>query len=395
MIRTGLDRLLQSPEALSGRRYGLLSHAAARSLDLEPIHLSLLRAGAPAPQVLLGPEHGFYGIEQDMMPSGNEGDPWTGIPIVSLYGSSADSLQLQPDVLRGLDLVVLDLQDLGARYYTYAATAIWAAAVSLSQGCEVWVLDRPNPLGGMAIEGNLPTRGFESFVGAFRLPPRHGLTLAELVLLEGRRQNWPAGLRVWEMKGWRRDMVWWDLERPWVPPSPNIPSPEIALVYPGMCLVEGTELSEGRGTTQPFQLVGAPGIDPIALVEDLTERHLPGVQFVPTYFRPQFHKHRGEICGGVEVRVTDREAFRPYRCGVELLSGVREVAPEAFSWRQEAYEFVTDRPAIDLLVGDGSLRRILDRGGDLEPWIDSWTTDEDEFRRERNEILLYPEGGRA
>jgi len=392
MIRTGLDRLLLNPEALSGRRYGLLSHAAARSCDLEPIHLALLRAGAPAPQVLLGPEHGFYGIEQDMVPSGDEGDPWTDIPIVSLYGRSEDSLQLQPEALRGLDLVVLDLQDVGARYYTYAATALWAAAVALSQGCEVWILDRPNPLGGVAVEGNLRGPGCESVVGAFRIPPRHGLTLAELALLEGRRQDWPAGLRVWEMEGWRREMDWWDLERPWVPPSPNIPSPEIALIYPGMCLVEGTELSEGRGTTQPFQLVGAPGIDPTALVEGLTARQLPGVQFVPTYFRPQFHKHRGEVCGGVEVRVTDRGIFRPYRCGVELLAVARQVAPAAFSWRQEAYEFVTDRPAIDLLAGDSALRRILDSGGALDPWIESWAADEEEFRQERNEILLYPEG---
>ena len=297
MIRTGLDRLLQSPEALAGRRYGLLSHAAARSADLAPIHLALLRAGAPAPQVLLEPEHGFYSIEQDMVASADAADPWTGIPIVSLYGSSEESLQPHPEVLHGLELLVIDLQDVGARYYTYAATAVWAAAVAWRQGCEVWVLDRPNPLGGVAVEGNLRASSLASFVGAFRLPVRHGLTLAELVLLEARRQDWRAGLRVWELEGWRREMAWWDVDREWVPPSPNIPTPEIALVYPGMCLVEGTELSEGRGTTQPFQLVGAPGIDPVALAAELEARRLPGARFVPSYFRPQFHKHRSQICG--------------------------------------------------------------------------------------------------
>lgn len=391
MIRTGLDRLLQSPEALAGRRYGLLSHAAARSADLTPIHLALLRAGAPPPQILLGPEHGFYSIEQDMVASEDTADPWTGIPIVSLYGSSEESLQPQPEALHGLDLLVIDLQDVGARYYTYAATAVWAAAVALRQGCEVWVLDRPNPLGGVAVEGNLRAPGLASFVGAFRLPARHGLTLAELVSLEARRQAWGAGLRVWEVSGWRREMTWWDLEREWVPPSPNIPSPEIALLYPGMCLVEGTELSEGRGTTQPFQLVGAPGIDPVALAADLEARRLPGARFVPAVFRPQFHKHRSETCGGVEVRVHDRLAFRPYRCGVELLAAVRRVAPETFSWRRDAYEFVHDRPAIDLLAGDVTLRRILDGRGDLGAWIDSWTADEEEFRQEREALLLYPE----
>ncbi len=390
MIRTGLDRLLSATSSLEGRRYGLLSNTAARSLSMEPIHLALLSRGAEEPIRLLGPEHGFYGIEQDMIPSADEQDPWTGLPVVSLYGETADSLVPDSAVFEDLDLLVIDLQDVGARYYTYAASAIWAAAEALEQSCEVWILDRPNPLGGAVVEGNLPRKGLESFVGAFRLPVRHGLTLGEMARLEARRSDWPNGLKIWEIEGWNRDMTWSDLDRPWVAPSPNLPSVEGALLYPGLCLVEGTELSEGRGTTRPFQLVGAPGIDPMVLGQELRSRDLPGVRFVPTYFRPQSHKHAGEVCGGVEIRVTELETLCPYRCGIELLEAIKRVAPGQFSWRQKPYEFVSDHPAIDLLVGDASFREAMDAGKAATEWIESWPADETKFREECEEILIYP-----
>jgi uncharacterized protein YbbC (DUF1343 family) len=279
----------------------------------------------------------------------------------------------------------------GARYYTYAATAVWSAAVALAAGCEVWVLDRPNPLGGLEVEGNLRQPGFESFVGAFALPVRHGLTLAELIGLQARREGWSGGLRCWEMEGWQRQATWETLGRPWIAPSPNLPTPAAARVYPGACLIEGTELSEGRGTTRPFQLVGAPWLDPGDLAASLEEAALPGVAFVPTYFKPQFHKHAGRVCGGVQIVVTDQATFRPYRCGVELLAVSRRIAPERFAWRRDAYEFVADRPAIDLLSGDDTLRRILDAGEDPAAWVESWSIEEEAFRDERREVLLYPE----
>jgi len=391
MIRTGLDRLLENSAALVGRHYGLLSHSAARSADLWPIHIALLRHGAPGPDLLFGPEHGFYGIEQDMIPSVDEIDPWTGLTTLSLYGDSDASLRPDPETLKGLDLLVIDLQDIGTRYYTYAATAIWAAEMALDQGLEVWILDRPNPLGGREVEGNLRSAELESFVGALRLPPRHGLTLGELVRLEESRGRFSSECRIWEVEGWHRSMIWPQLGRPWIAPSPNIPSAEIAFLYPGLCLVEGTELSEGRGTTRPFQLIGAPDIDAVGLADELNARGLPGVGFVPTFFRPQFHKHKGEVCGGVEIRVTDFVELRPYRCGVEVLAAVRKVAPEALVWRQEAYEFVADRPAIDLLAGETSLRKTLEVGGDHTSWIASWADDEAAFRRERSEVLMYPD----
>ncbi len=391
MVRTGLDRLLENPRVLAGRRYGLLAHGASVSAELRPIHLALLRAGVTRPRLLLGPEHGFYGVEQDMVPAADQTDPWTGVPIVSLYGDDERSLHPDPGLFSELDLLLIDLQDVGSRYYTYAATAVWSAAAALASGCEVWVLDRPNPLGGVEIEGNLRRPGFESVVGAFELPVRHGLTIAELVRLQACREGWSNGLKTWEMEGWLRRATWEELGRPWIAPSPNLPTPAATRVYPGSCLVEGTGLSEGRGTTRPFQLVGAPWLDPVELANHLDQSGLPGVAFLPTYFRPHYQKHAGEVCGGVQIEVTDPHTFRPYRCGVHLLAAARSLAPDSFTWRREAYEFVADRPAIDLLAGDDALRRILENGGDPGAWIDSWSADEEAFRAERREVLLYPE----
>jgi uncharacterized protein YbbC (DUF1343 family) len=408
MIRTGLDRLLAAPRRLRQlrrRAYGLLAHAAAVTGDLRPIHRALAASPAGPPRALFGPEHGFHGVEQDMVAAAGGSDPWTGAPIVSLYGAGPETLRPRPEAFAGLELLIVDLQDVGSRYYTYAATAVWAAEAALGAGCEVWVLDRPNPLGGVAIEGNLPAAGYESFVGAFRLPVRHGLTLGELTLLEARRRGWREVPEVWQLEGWKRAMRWPDTGLAWIAPSPNMPSPATALIYPGGCLVEATELSEGRGTTRPFQLVGAPGLDGAVLADHLNGRGLPGVAFLPTCFRPQFQKHRGEVCGGVELVVTDAERFRPYRAGVELLRAVARVAPAQLVWRRAPYEFVADRPAIDLLTGGPECRAALaelaaggDGGGALDTWMESWTADEESFRQERREILLYPEApepGRA
>lgn len=391
MTLTGLDRLLADPGRLHGRRYGLLAHGASLTRDVRPIHRALAASPAGAPAALFGPEHGFYGIEQDMIAAEGGRDPWTGAPTISLYGDAEHTLRPCPEAFGGLDLLVIDLQDVGSRYYTYAATAVWAAEVALSTGCEVWVLDRPNPIGGDRVEGNLLQPGFESFVGAFRLPVRHGLTLGELVRLEARRRGWGGGWEVWPMEGWTRSMTWEETGLPWVAPSPNMPTLTAALIYPGGCLVEATGLSEGRGTTRPFQLTGAPGLDPVALADLLNGRGLPGAAFLPTYFRPQFQKHRGEICGGVELLVTDAAAFQPYRTGIELLDAVLRIAPEVFTWRDAPYEFVADRPAIDLLTGGAEARQALECGQGLADWVAGWAADEASFREERRDILLYPE----
>lgn len=395
MILTGLDRLLAEPGVLAGRRYGLLAHAASLTADLRPAHLALAATGH-GPAALFGPEHGYHGVEQDMVPAAGGREPWTGLPVHSLYGDAADSLRPRPEAFAGLDLLLVDLQDVGARYYTYAATAVWAAEAALAAGCAVWVLDRPNPLGGVAVEGNLPRPGYESFVGAFRLPVRHGLTLGELVLLEAGRRGWGDGLEVREIVGWRRGRLWGepaDGAPPWPAPSPNMPSAATARVYPGTCLVEATELSEGRGTTRPFELVGAPWIDPLGLAGRLARRDLPGVRFVPTYFKPQFHKHAGQVCGGVALAVTSAHDFQPVRTGVEVLAALYESSPADFAWRRAPYEFVADRPAVDLLTGDDRCRRAIEAGDRraLTAWMESWADDEEAFRRQRRAALLYPE----
>ncbi len=397
-LSTGLDRLLaDGAAALAGRHWALLAHGASVTAELVPAHLALARSEAGAPALLLGPEHGFYGVEQDMVPARGATDPWTGAPVASLYGDSADSLRPHPGLFRDLDLLLMDLQDVGSRYYTYAATAVWAAEAALSAGCEVWVLDRPNPLGGVEVEGGSVRPGFESFVGAFPIPVRHGLTLGELVRLEAARRRFAEGLTVWRMSGWRRDHGWGETGRPWIAPSPNMPTAATACLYPGACLVEATRLSEGRGTARPFHLVGAPGVDPLRLVECLARRLGtgvdPGVRALPTYFRPWHQKHSGQQCGGLELVVTDRRRLRPYRLGVHLLAAFAEGAPEAFGWRAEPYEFVGDRAAVDLLTGSDELRRALEAGRGLEDWIGSWAADEEAFREERRPALLYPEPG--
>lgn len=393
MIRTGLDVLLGRVEELADRRFAVLAHAASvDSSELAPIHLALASAGAE-PAALFGPEHGYHGVEQDMVGLADEVDPWSGVPLVSLYGDDAESLRPDPARFADLDLLLIDLQDVGARYYTYAATAVWAAEAALRAGCEVWVLDRPNPLGGEVVEGNRRQPGFESFIGAFEIPVRHGLTLGELVLLEARRAGWESTPRVIEMEGWERSMAWDACGRAWLPPSPNLPTLEGTWVFPGACLIEATEISEGRGTTTPFEIAGAPGIDAVAAAAALNGKSLPGVRFLPVHFRPQFQKHGGAICAGVRQVVVDRSVFRAYRTGLELVVVLRELLGDAFSWRRDAYEFVEDQPAIDLLSGDARFREALESGEGMDEWLASWEADERDFRAERREILLYPEAG--
>ncbi len=393
MIVTGLDRVARDPGMLAGRRYGVLAHAAAATSSPPRSIVEALNATAGAPLRLFSPEHGFWAVEQDMVASEHEPDPFFGIETVSLYGSSEESLQPPDGAFAGLDLLLIDLQDIGNRVYTYAATAVWTAQAAIAAGVEVWVLDRPNPLGGEQVEGNLRRDGYESFVSAFRLPMRHGLTLGELLRLEGERRRWDdAGLRVIELQGWRREPPagagpGWR----WRTPSPNMPTLDTVIVFPGSVLIEATEISEGRGTTRPFELIGAPGLPGAAIARRMNDRAIPGVVYLPVRFRPQFQKHARSVCDGVEIVVTDPALFPSYRAGVELVRAIHEIAPAALEWRRAPYEFVSDRHAIDLLTGGDELRTRLEGGGDLDAWIASWRADEDAFVAERESVLLYGE----
>ena len=388
-VQPGLEVLVERERSLiAGRRVGLLTHPASVSRGLVPAARVLQAAGGRIER-LFAPEHGVGGGAQDMEVVDELRDPVTGLAVVSLYGETEDQLTPSPAQLEGLDLLVVDLMDVGARYYTFAATAIRLLPIAAEAGVPVIVSDRPNPIGGVTIEGNLILPGQESFVGEISVPNRHGMSLGELCRLAHVEREIDVELRVVPARGWRREQYWDQTGLPWVSPSPNMPTLETALVYPGACLVEGTNLSEGRGTTRPFELVGAPFLDAEPFAARLNGRNLPGVAFRPVSFVPMFQKHAGRVCGGVQLHVTGRLAFRPVRTGLELLAAARELAPEAFSWRREPYEFVSDRPAIDLLAGGPGWRQALEAGEDPAAIAAEWAGDLAEFTARREPHLLY------
>jgi uncharacterized protein YbbC (DUF1343 family) len=389
-VRTGLDVLVSRGfDALRGLRVGLVANAA--SVDCQFRHAADLLSQAPGVQLaaLFGPEHGLFGQAQDLIAVGDQETPATALPVHSLYGDNFASLKPTPEQLRGLDALVIDLPDLGCRNYTFAATMMLCLEATAEAGLLAVVLDRPNPLGGVAVEGPIRKPGFESFVGLALVVTRHGLTLGELARLYRTERGLGANLLVIPCEGWRREMSFEETGLPWVMPSPNMPTPETAYVYPGQCLLEGTNLSEGRGTTRPFELCGAPWIDPFALAERLRAEQLPGVHFRPVYFRPTFHKFAREDCGGVQVHVLSREEFQPVRTGLGVLATLRELSGPRFAWRREPYEFVADRPAIDLLFGSDRERYGLEVGCSWRQLTTVWKGEEDAFLRNRQAFLLY------
>jgi len=387
-LRLGLDGLREDPALLRGRRFALLANQAAVTGDLVPAWNALAGCGGTLIR-LFAPEHGLWGIAQDMESVADGREPTTGARVHSLYGASAVTLAPGPELLAGLDAVVVDLPDIGCRYYTFAATLAHVMAVCEQAGVEMIVCDRPNPLGGVALEGGPVEPGCRSFVSELEVPVRHGMTIGELALLLRATRHPRLSLTVVPCRGWRRSQ-WWDATGlPWVAPSPNMPTLQTATVYPGACLVEATNLSEGRGTTRPFQLIGAPWLDGEALAGRLDALALPGARFRATRFRPEFSKHAGTVCSGVEWHVTDRDALEPLRVGVALLAEARRLDPERFAWRSEPYEFVADVPAIDLLTGSAGARAAIESGTGFEALFAAWREHCAVFAGERREFLLY------
>jgi uncharacterized protein YbbC (DUF1343 family) len=401
VIETGLDVLCADRlDLLRGRRVGVLCHPASIAGDLTHVVDRLVAAGV-RPTRLFGPEHGVRGEAQDMIGVEDGKDARTGIPVTSLYGETFESLAPAAAELAEVDVLVIDLQDVGSRYYTYVWTMALALQAAARAGVAVVVLDRPNPLGGTALEGGSVEPGCESFVGLGAVPVRHGMTAGELARLVRAGMPWGAPrfarpldceLTVVPMRGWRRAHDFGATGLPWVLPSPNMPTLDTAFVYPGQCLVEATNLSEGRGTTRPFEIVGAPFLDGYRLAARLEALRLPGVWFRPLSFRPMFHKFAGRSCGGVQLHVTDRAAFRPYRAGLALLGAARALAPDEFRWRTEPYEFVADPPAIDLLTGSAAARRGLEEGASIDEIAAGFVEFEAEFAERRAPHLL-PEYG--
>ena len=389
-VAIGLEVFLKErTRELEGRRVGLVAHAASVDAGLT----SAVRLFAACPHLrltaLFGPEHGLLSGAQDMVAVGNERDPGTGLKVHTLYGDTEASLRPTPEMLEEVDVLVADLQDVGARYYTFAATAALALEAAAAAGRRMIVLDRPNPIGGDAVEGPALGPDMRSFVGYIEAPVRHGMTIGELLRHHARMKGLEKALDVVPMRGWQRGMSFEDTGLPWIPPSPNMPTPDTAQVYPGACFVEGTNLSEGRGTTRPFEWIGAPFLDPERMASLMNGWSLPGAVFRPISFMPAFHKWAGRLCGGVAIHVMDRARFRPVRTGVAALVAAKRLAPRDFGWRREPYEFVTDRLAIDLLAGDTLLREGIDAGAEADEIVRGWTPVEESWRAVRADSLLY------
>lgn len=379
---------------LQGLRVGLLAHPA--SVDSQLRHAMDLLGAAPGLTLVavFGPEHGLLGQAQDLIHVKEEelrGHTRESLRRHSLYGTDAASLRPRADDLRGLDVLVIDLQDVGSRYYTFQATMLYCLEAALPLGLPVLVLDRPNPIGGTMVEGPALREGFGSFVGCSNIATRHGLTIGELARLYVRERGiHGADLTVITCEGWRRELYYEETGLPWVLPSPNMPTVDTAVVYPGGCLLEGTNLSEGRGTTRPFEICGAPWLPARGLAERLTAAKLPGVLFRPLTYRPTFQKHAGVDCGGVQIHVTDRRIFQPLRAVYALLDAARRLGGADFQWRTEIYEYVTHPIAIDLLFGSSRERLALEQGVAWQDATAAWEPEEKDFRRRREEILLYP-----
>ena len=389
-MRTGLEVLLDDPDRwLQGGRVGLVANPTAVDRDLHHIVDLLHEHPCVDLRLLFGPEHGIRGAAQDMITVGDALDPATGLPEVSLYGTTFDSLSPRPEQLAEIDVLVFDVQDVGARYYTYAATMALCMRAAAQANVTVVVLDRPNPIGGVQIEGGGLDPGMESFCGLYAVPQRHAMTVGELARLYNGAFGVGCALDVVPCEGWRRSAYFDGCDLPWIPPSPNMPTLDTAIVYPGMCLLEGTNVSEGRGTTRPFELCGAPFVDERRLADTLTRSGIAGVRFRPCVIEPTFHKFARQRCGAVQLHVTDRDAFDAYRTGLAVLVALRNLWPEAFSWRREAYEFRDDVPAVDLLTGKAAVREAIDAGADLDAVVAIASTGLETYAAGRARALLY------
>ena len=384
-VRLGSTVLIASGR-LRGQRVGVLCNPASVDADLVHIVDRLASADGVTVAAIFGPQHGFRSDVQDnMVETPHAHDPVHHVPLHSLYSETREPTT---EMLRGVEVLVVDLQDIGARIYTYIYTMANCLRACQRHGIPVIVCDRPNPIGD-AIEGACLVDSFESFVGQFPIPMRHGMTVGELARLFNDAFGIGAPLEVIRMEGWNRG-AWWDVTGlTWVMPSPNMPTLDTAVVYPGTVLFEGSLMSEGRGTTRPFELVGAPGVDAERFADEMNARELPGVRFRPAVFEPTFQKHAGRTCGGCQIHVRDREAFHPVKTGVALIDQFHRSAPDSFGWRPPPYEYEPDKQPIDILAGSDALRRQVQAGVPVDDIADSWRESERSFETLRRPFLLY------
>jgi uncharacterized protein YbbC (DUF1343 family) len=380
----GNERLFEAEAGLlRGGRLGLITNHSGVDGRLRATADRLCQFPHGELVALFGPEHGLRGAAADGVPVTTARDPHLGVPAYSLYGQTR---QPTDQMLEGIDLMLFDIQDVGVRFYTYLYTMSLSMQACARRGIPFVVLDRPNPLGGLEICGNVLDPAFASFVGLYPIPIRYGLSIGELARLFNDAFGIHAQLQVVPMQGWQRAWYWEDTGLPWVPPSPNMPTPDTAIVYPGTCFLEGTNLSEGRGTAKPFEQVGAPFVDGWRLAEHLNGVDLPGVRFRPVHFCPSASKYAGEVCQGVQLHVLERTVFQAVRTGFEILAAVRQLWPEQFAWRLPQGGIHN----FDRLAGTDQIRLALEQGMSVAALLASWEEELEKFKKLRQPYLLYP-----
>ena len=386
--QSGLEQLIAEPLPwLAGQRLGLLCNPA--SIDPFKRHTKdLIQNRFPGQlTALFSPQHGFYSEKQDnMIESDDRSDPETGLPVYSLYGTTRVPTAA---MFERIDTLLIDLQDVGTRVYTFATTLSYCMEVAKELNKRVVVLDRPNPVNGRQLEGNCLSETFISFVGRYPIPMRHGLTLGEYARYINDRYDIGCRLEVIPMKGWHRDMYFSDTGLPWVPPSPNLPTPQAAIVYPGQVILEGTNISEGRGTTTPFEVFGAPFIDPHKILSFMGGPHLAGAVLRPVAFEPMFHKWQNQTCYGFHIHITRPDAYNAYQTTLKLIQAIIYHYPGDFQWRQPPYEYEWERLPIDLIIGDDNIRQQIEQLKPVETIASGWLVDLKTFQDERKPYLLY------
>jgi uncharacterized protein YbbC (DUF1343 family) len=387
-VSPGLEQLIKSPPAvLKNRRIGLLCNPASVDRNLVHSRLRLKALLGDGLTCLFSPQHGLFAEKQDnMIESGDRRDPLLDVPVFSLYSRTRIPTR---EMFDAIDVLLIDLQDVGTRVYTFIYTMSHCMEAARQYHKKVVVLDRPNPVGGVQVEGNCLASGFKSFVGRYPIPMRHGMTIGELARMFNSAFDIGCDLDVVPMEGWRRSMLFSDTGLPWVAPSPNLPTPMSALVYPGQVIWEGTNVSEGRGTTQPFELFGAPFIDPYKILDALPPEAIRGAVLRPMEFEPTAHKWQGRRCHGFQIHVVQPEAFRAYSASLALLQAVLRRHPDEFQWKAPPYEYEYERMPIDLILGDRQLRERLAAGAPMAELEASWHQDLQAFEQLRRPFLIY------
>jgi len=387
-VKLGVEKLLEGDAPLvKGARVGLVCNQASVNHQFQHVADLLKNHDAVNLRALFGPQHGIRGDVQDnMVETEHATDRETGLPIYSLYSETREPTE---SMMRDIDVIVFDMQDVGCRIYTFSYTMANCMLAARKFGKKVIVCDRPNPINGRDVAGNVLEKGQESFVGQYSIPTRHGMTLGELARMFNEHFLIKCELEVVPMEGWDRNDWHDETDAPWVMPSPNMPTLDSATVFPGTVHFEGTQVSEGRGTTRPFELVGAPYIVSEDYAAELNKANLPGVYFRSCIFRPTFQKHGGVSCEGVQIHVMDRNIFEPVTTGLTMVKVARDLCPDKFRWKEPPYEYVFDRNPFDVIAGTTKVREAFEQGTPIAELQESWQPELAEFKKLREEFLMY------